>query len=129
MEEFLNKFVQDTKQISENPDFRNFMNLINQNPNNPNTPNTPVEETLLDRYIRNQNEKKELEGEIANLSEDERQEFWASYYNIPTIENKFDVLINSISTLNNNITSNFNIHEKFDELLCEIQILRKEVRS
>jgi len=124
MEDFLNKFMEDTKKISENPDFKHFINLLNQ------PTNQPVDEnSLVERYTRNQKEKVRLEEEIGNLSEEERQNFWSSYYNIPTSDNKLEVLINSISSLNNNITSNFNIQEKFEELMCEIQILRKEIIS
>lgn len=128
MEDFLNKFMEDTKKISENPDFKHFINLLNQPTNQP--VNQPVDEnSLVERYTRNQKEKIQLEEEIGNLSEEERQNFWSSYYNIPTSDNKLEVLINSISSLNNNITSNFNIQEKFEELMCEIQILRKEIIS
>ena len=124
MEDFLNKFMEDTKKISENPDFKHFINLLNQ------PMNQPVDEnSLVERYTQNQKEKVRLEEEIGNLSEEERQNFWSSYYNIPTSDNKLEVLINSISSLNNNITSNFNIQEKFEELMCEIQILRKEIIS
>lgn len=87
---------------------------------------------LVDRYTINQNDKVVLDREIQNLNETDRREFWANYHNIPTqtdLHNKLDILTNSLTSMNYNIVSNFNCEEKFDELLCEIQILRKEIRK
>jgi len=138
LEKFLNKFVEDTKHISENDDFKSFIKLVN-NFEPCSVESHPVEShpaesnsDLLNRYIQNQKEKEKLEREISNLSEKEKQIFWATYHNIPTqsdLHNKLDVLINSISSMNGNIVENFSVDEKLDELLSEIQILRKEVRS
>ena len=148
LEKFLNKFVEDTKHISENEDFKSFIKLINNfepcpvdsSPvNSRPVESRPVENRsdesncdLLNRYIQNQKEKDELEREISNLSEKEKQNFWANYHNIPTqsgLHDKLDVLINSISSMNGNIVENFSVDEKLEELISEIQILRKEVRS
>jgi hypothetical protein len=70
---------------------------------------------LLASYKNNQTERKILKSRINILSEEQKKEFWAKYYEIPTqadIDNK----LNSMS-------------EKIEDLILESQIMRKKLKN
>ena len=132
IESITDKFVENTeseeiKQLFSEKDmgkrrdlFVSFLKGMNENPN------------LVERYSNNINEKTSLDREISQLDEESQKEFWVKYHGVleqTEINDKLDVVLNSISELNSNIISNFNMEEKLDDILGEIQILRKELKS
>lgn len=73
-------------------------------------------EDLLERYTKNQLEKVFLDTEIAKLDNQNKRTFWLKYHgiDIPKVQN-------------NNLSEQ--LEEKIEDLLTEIQILRKELRN
>lgn len=67
-------------------------------------------------------QKRQIEERINLLSDEDKNNFWVKYHNIPNdINEKIDVLISSLSILNSNI------NEKFDDINTEITILKKQI--
>ena len=89
--------------------------------------NTPL--VMLYKQIEKQ--KQELEKQIANMDENERKKFWAQYHDISQEDTntKLDAILNAITVLNSNVINNSNLEEKIEDVIMEIQILRKELRD
>lgn len=67
-------------------------------------------------------QKRQIEERINLLSDEDKNNFWVKYHNIPNdINEKIDVLISSLTILNSNI------NEKFDDINTEITILKKQI--
>lgn len=67
-------------------------------------------------------QKRQIEERINLLSDEDKNNFWVKYHNIPNdINEKIDVLISSLTILNSNI------NENFDDINTEITILKKQI--
>lgn len=67
-------------------------------------------------------QKRVIDSKIENLSEKDKFDFWIKYHNIPNNTNeKLDVLVSTLTTLN------ANINERFDDINTEITILKKHI--
>ena len=65
-------------------------------------------------------ERRNFESKIDNLSEKDRIQFWTKYHNIPNnVNEKLDIIVSTLTTLNSNIISNF------DDINSEIAILKR----
>lgn len=84
--------------------------------------------SLKARLVKNEEERKIINEEIEKLNCKDKKLFWALYHDIPLDETsiKLDTVISSIATLNANIVNNFNYKERLENILDEIEILRKE---
>ena len=69
-------------------------------------------------------QKRDIDTKIDNLSEEDKNDFWIRYHNIPNdVNEKLDVLISTITTLNSNV------NERFDDINTEITILKKHMHN
>lgn len=88
-------------------------------------------EALMQQLLKNESEALNINRQIEKLSYKDRQRFWAKYHGVPLDETsiKLDTVISSLATLNSNIVNNFNYKEQLEDILDEIEILRKEMNS
>jgi hypothetical protein len=88
-------------------------------------------ESLMQQLLKNESEALIINRQIEKLSYKDRQRFWAKYHGVPLDETsiKLDTVISSLATLNSNIVNNFNYKEQLEDILDEIEILRKEMNS
>ena len=86
---------------------------------------------LVNQLMKNEKEASVINEQIQRLSFKDKKLFWAMYHGIPLDETsmKLDTVISSLTTLNANIVNNFNYKERLEDILDEIEILRKEIRS
>ena len=86
--------------------------------------NVDQDEDLLNRYRRNEKERNNLNATINKMPKKEQDVFWKRYHGTESeINDKLDILIETIALLNRNV------NERFDDLESEIQILRKEIKG
>ena len=74
---------------------------------------------LLSTYSQIEEDKMKLENYIKNLDDDARNAFWRSYHGINTTDVQLSIIDRKLDVFN----------DCMEELLTEIQILRKEVRD
>ena len=126
--EFLEYIMQQGNNMQENDEnIRTMFDFFSQFQKNMNFESNDndmnyKEEQDLDDLVR---QKKYVNSKIANLSEDEQTEFWAKYHEIPTdkdVNNKLDVIAESIQILNKNFT------EFSNEVCAELAILRNHMK-
>ena len=87
---------------------------VSRDPREPN-------ETDIDDLVK---QKRDIESKIDNLSEEDKIDFWVRYHNIPNdVNEKLDVLISTITTLNSNV------NERFDDINTDITILKKHMHN
>lgn len=88
-------------------------------------------QALIHQLVKNEKEASVINEQIQRLSSKDKKLFWAMYHGIPLDEAsmKLDTVISSLTTLNANIVNNFNYKERLEDILDEIEILRKEIRS
>jgi hypothetical protein len=88
-------------------------------------------ESLMQQLLKNESEALAINRQIEKLSTKDKQRFWAKYHGVPLDETsiKLDTVISSLATLNSNIVNNFNYKEQLEDILDEIEILRKEMNS
>ena len=89
-------------------------NIHSDNIHSDNTHSDDIDELVI--------QKRQIEERINLLSDENKNNFWVKYHNIPNdINEKIDVLISSLTILNSNI------NEKFDDINTEITILKKQI--
>ena len=142
---FIEIFTKDVKNIKENQDFRDFVSNVKTCETQLKDVLENINESLDQKDGEETNEKveedidslvnqyKHLESQIESLSKQQQKHFWATYHEIPVnsqnLNDKIEVIMSSLKTLNSNIVSNFNYEETLENILSEVQILRKEMKS